>query len=386
MKPLRRWRTDDPLAGTLEPEYPPRPPAPDVDRDREEAEEATAPVAEGASAEVVDRPHGAMRRFGRSLGEVRRRVLPLPDEVIDEFMGHGEQMIHNDHPSFRSFVVENTLLFGGFLLLAVLFLGITFNGSLIAAALILLVLSVILLVLVLKRLGDRYTSYVVTDTRIMRISGVISRRAHSIPWVRVTDLTIEQSLMGRLFGYATLHIESANEDSGLRDLEGVSDPMQFNQYVVDMVVAKQGATEPIWARTGAPPPVGMGRGLRRLRMTRRLRDLEGGARGPGDHHEGDDRDDTRGTPAGGRRLGDGEVTPGPPPSPAPTGAGSSRRSDATERDRDRGSDREGDEGRDGGGSRVPPYSATEDELAELDAESLAARLRSPGGPDLPWRK
>ncbi|HET9611243.1 MAG TPA: PH domain-containing protein [Acidimicrobiales bacterium] len=383
MSPLRRWRSDDPLAGTLEPEYPPRPPAPDVDRDREEA---TASVTdEDEPVEAVERPPlGAMRRFGRGLGEVRRRVLPLPDEVIDEFMGHGERMIHNDHPSFRSFVVENGLLFGGFLLLAVLFLGITFNGSLIAAALILLVLSVILLVLVLKRLGDRYTSYVVTDTRIMRISGVISRRAHSIPWVRVTDLTIEQSLMGRLFGYATLHIESANEDSGLRDLEGVSDPMQFNQYVVDMVVAKQGATEPIWERTGAPPPVGMGRGLRRLRMARRLRDLEGGARGPGDHHEGDDRDDTRGVPGGDRRTGDGEGTAGPAPAPAPTGAGSVRRTDGPEPDR--GGEREGDRDREGGRSPVPPYSGADDDVAELDAETLAARLRSPGGPDLPWRK
>ncbi|HEX6423820.1 MAG TPA: PH domain-containing protein [Acidimicrobiales bacterium] len=365
MNPLRRWRRVDPLAGTLEPEYPPRPPAPDVDRDREEAS-APQPVAEEARVEVVDRPLGTMRRFGRGLGDVRKRILPLPDEVIDEFMGHGERMIHNDHPSFRSFVVENTLLFGGFLILAVLFLGITFNGSLIAAALILLVLSVLVLVLVLKRLGDRYTSYVVTDTRIMRISGVISRRAHSIPWVRVTDLTIEQSLMGRLFGYATLHIESANEDSGLRDLEGVSDPMQFNQYVVDMVVAKQGATEPIWERTGEPPPVGMGRGFKRLRMARRLRGLEGG----GGH-------------AGGGRPGDGARG-----SPAPTGAGSTRRAEAPEREsaRDSGGPRDDEGDRDSGRSPVPPYSAVDDDVSELDAERLAARLRSPGGPDLPWRK
>lgn len=375
MNPLRRWRRVDPLAGTLEPEYPPRPPAPDVDRDREEAS-APQPAAGEARVEVVERPLGSMRRFGRGLGEVRKRILPLPDEVIDEFMGHGERMIHNDHPSFRSFVVENTLLFGGFLLLAVLFLGITFNGSLIAAALILLVLSVLVLVLVLKRLGDRYTSYVVTDTRIMRISGVISRRAHSIPWVRVTDLTIEQSLMGRLFGYATLHIESANEDSGLRDLEGVSDPMQFNQYVVDMVVAKQGATEPIWERTGEPPPVGMGRGLKRLRMARRLRDLEGG----GEHAGGDD---ASGTSAGGGRPGDGAGG-----SPAPTGAGSTRRAEAPEREsaRDSGGARDDEGDRDSGRSPVPPYSAVDEDLSELDAETLAARLRSPGGPDLPWRR
>ena len=84
-----------------------------------------------------------------------------------------------------------------------LFLGITFNGSLIAAGLLLLILSMVLL--------SWCSSACATDTRatssptrrIMRISGIVSRRAHSIPWVRVTDLTIEQSLTGRLFGYAT---------------------------------------------------------------------------------------------------------------------------------------------------------------------------------------
>lgn len=305
-----RWRrrADDPLAGSLDAEYPPRAPNPEVGWEgipdtpeesqrstraeirrerrrqaRERAREARAESGRGAGifarrgpgrddqTEYVEAGPSWLRRTGRRLAEARRRVLPLPDEVIDQFLGNGERMIYDDHPSFRSFVVENTLLFVGFFILAVLFLATTFNGSVAAGLLILFVLTIVLLALLLRRLGDRYTSYVVTDTRIMRISGIISRRAHSIPWVRVTDLTIEQSLVGRLFGYATLHIESANEDSGLRDLEGVSDPMRFNQAVVDMVVAKQGATEPEWARRGESPPVQMSTGLRRIRMSRRRR-------------------------------------------------------------------------------------------------------------------
>ncbi|HEX6420900.1 MAG TPA: PH domain-containing protein [Acidimicrobiales bacterium] len=377
MNPLRRWRRHDPLAGSLEPEYPPKPPEPQPERRPEPLD-----LDEEAPVEIVERPLSAMRRFGHTMGEVRRRVLPLPDEIIDEFLGHGERMIHNDHPSFRSFVVENTLLFGGFLLLAVLFLGISFNGSLIAAALILLVLSVLLLILVLKRLSERYTSYVVTDTRIMRISGVISRRAHSIPWVRVTDLTIEQSLMGRIFGYATLHIESANEDSGLRDLEGVSDPMQFNQYVVDMVVAKQGATEPIWERTGAPPPVGLGRGLKRLRMTRRLREAEDGPRGhDGRRGEGDAGKPRPGDGGSGRQGGE-RAARGPQGRGAPGGDGPARASGPTGAGSTRAPDRPGGD-RDAGETPAPPV---DDDLAAIDAEALAARLRSPGGPDLPWRR
>lgn len=261
MSPLRRTRADEPdLAGKLSPTYPQEAPDP--------YESAADPSRRAASArarrEVVEtrdvgdygeQEPSAFRRVLTALGEARRRVLPLPDEVIDQYLGSGERVIYNDHPSFRSFVVSNTLHFAGFLVLAVIFLGTTFSGSLIAAGFILLVLSVLLLVLVLKRLSNRYTSYVITDTRILRISGIISRSAHSIPWVRVTDLTIEESFLGRLFGYATLRIESANEESGLKDLEGVSNPLLFNQYVIDMVVAKQGPTEPRWAQTGEPAPM-----------------------------------------------------------------------------------------------------------------------------------
>ena len=250
---LLRRRAVDPLAGALDPVYPPPPP--------EQNEPVARPVdpappPAGPRRRPPPDPEAPtrLRRAGTSMGEVRRRVLPLPDEVVEEFLGDGEQVIHSDHPSFRSFAVENTLLFLGFFVVAVLFLGITFNGSLMASGLLLIGLAVVFLILVLKRLGDRYTSYVVTDTRIMQIQGIVSRRAHSIPWVRVTDLTVDQSLMGRLFGYATLHIESANEDSGLRDLDGVSDPMRFNKVVVDMVVAKQGTTQPAWVAAGEVPP------------------------------------------------------------------------------------------------------------------------------------
>lgn len=332
-------------AGSLDRAYPQQAPDPYEGRGR-----LPDPKAAPDDAEFVERPPSVMRRVGRSVGETRRRVLPLPDEVIDQYLGNGERMIHNDHPSFRSFVVQNTLLFVGFLVVGVLFLGITFNGSLIAAGFLLLVLCIVLLVLVLKRLGDRYTSYVVTDTRIMRISGVISRRAHSIPWVRVTDLTIEQSLSGRLFGYATLHIESANEDSGLRDLDGVSDPMQFNQYVVDMVVAKQGSTEPTWAKTGEPAPVAMGKGLRRIRLSRRR-----SASGDDDYGSDLDRDDdlseqgARGTPGDRRRVyvgGDDETR-----------------------------------------ASSVPYDLEADERGDdLDASSLAEHLETTGETDLHWRR
>jgi membrane protein YdbS with pleckstrin-like domain len=249
---LRRRRGDDFYGGQIGPLYPeaevrePGPAHPVLRR--------RTPVPTEPPVPKPVRP-SLVRRTGRRLDDWRRRILPLPDEVIDQYLGHGERMIHNDHPSLGAFVVQNVLMFLGLFIVAVVFLGITFNGSLVTAGVTFLVLGVVLLYLVLKRLRERYTSYVVTNVRIMRISGVFARRAHSIPWVRVTDLTYQQSLIGRLFGFADLRIESANEEGGLRNLVGVSDPVRFNQYIVDMVVAKQGPTAPGWEQTGQPAPI-----------------------------------------------------------------------------------------------------------------------------------
>jgi membrane protein YdbS with pleckstrin-like domain len=173
--------------------------------------------------------------------------LPLPDELIERYLGQGEQKIHSDHPSFRAFVITNGLLVLALLVATGMFLGFVFGGSVLGGLLIGLVVVGVGTALFVRRLSEAYTSYVITNVRVIRLSGVISRKMHSIPWVRVTDLSMEQNLVGRLLGYATVHIESANEDSGLRDLRGVSDPVRFHSYLVDMVVAKQGPIDVVIA-------------------------------------------------------------------------------------------------------------------------------------------
>ena len=263
----RRRRERDALGGTLDPYYPRHAPDPYTGHLPHELHQPqpTGPVEPPAP--------GIGTRIRRRLGAWRRAWLPLPDEIIEEYLGHGERMIHNDHPSFRAFVIENLLLVLGLFVAAGLFVGVVLNGSFMAVLVTFLVLTVALLVLVLKRLSERYTSYVITNVRIMRVSGVVTRRVHSIPWMRVTDLTFDQTWLGRLLGYATLHIESANEDSGLRDLAGVSKPMEFNQYLVDMVVAKQGPIAPGWEELGQAGPARVIVSRQRTGLRDRVREI-----------------------------------------------------------------------------------------------------------------
>jgi membrane protein YdbS with pleckstrin-like domain len=264
----RRRRERDALGGTLEPYYPrdtPDPYSSHLPAELRESDHAGFDPATGSPR--------LRTRIRNRLAAWRRSWLPLPDEIIEEYLGHGERMIYNDHPSFQAFVTEHVLLVVGLFLAAGLFVGVVLNGSTTAILLTFLVLAIVLLVLVLKRLGERYTSYVITNVRIMRVSGIVTRRVHSIPWMRVTDLTFDQTWLGRMLGYATLHIESANEDSGLRDLTGVSKPIVFNKYLVDMVVAKQGPIAPGWEELGQPAPAGVMPSQQRVGLRDRVREI-----------------------------------------------------------------------------------------------------------------
>jgi membrane protein YdbS with pleckstrin-like domain len=264
----RRRRERDALGGTLDPYYPPNTPDPYTTHLPAQLRDS-----DHAGLDPAAGPPGFRTRLRNRLGAWRRSWLPLPDEIIEEYLGHGERMIHNDHPSFRAFVIEHLILVIVLFVAAGLFVGVVLNGSATAVLITFLVLAIVLLVLVLQRLSERYTSYVITNVRIMRVSGVVTRRVHSIPWMRVTDLTFDQTWLGRMLGYATLHIESANEEGGLRNLEGVSDPIVFNKYLVDMVVAKQGPIAPGWEELGQAGPAGALSRQQRFGLRDRVREI-----------------------------------------------------------------------------------------------------------------
>jgi hypothetical protein len=93
----------------------------------------------------------------------------------------------------------------------------------------------------------------------MRSWGVFSRRMAWIPWSKVTDVSIHQTLIGRMLGYATVKLESANEASGFKEITDLRDPHRFHRIIAEIVEAKQGKTVPPWmqpsARRGDTIPV-----------------------------------------------------------------------------------------------------------------------------------
>lgn len=90
-----------------------------------------------------------------------------------------------------------------------------------------------------------FTRYVVTDLRVLRVSGVLNRHAEFIPWGKVTDVTRSESLVQWFAHTATIRIESANERSGFRAIDDVDDPDHFYRVLVKMVDRKQGRIQDV---------------------------------------------------------------------------------------------------------------------------------------------
>jgi uncharacterized membrane protein YdbT with pleckstrin-like domain len=84
------------------------------------------------------------------------------------------------------------------------------------------------------------TRIIVTDRRIVEVSGVLSRRVASMPLPQVTDTTYHRSIAGRLLGYGDLAIETPGRHPGLSHIGYVRRPDDFYRTVVFLINASSG--------------------------------------------------------------------------------------------------------------------------------------------------
>ncbi|MEA2475817.1 MAG: hypothetical protein QOC87_16 [Actinomycetota bacterium] len=78
---------------------------------------------------------------------------------------------------------------------------------------------------------------VVTDQRIFEVSGVLTRKVQSMPIVKVTDMTYNRSLMGRILGYGDLVVEAPGQKEALRVLTYLPQPDDFYRTITTIVTA-----------------------------------------------------------------------------------------------------------------------------------------------------
>lgn len=88
-----------------------------------------------------------------------------------------------------------------------------------------------------------FTVYTLTDTELMVRSGVLRQVFDSVPLYRILDITVERTLIQRLFGLSTIVINAIDASSnGVIRLENVLDGMEVRSLLMQAVsVARSGA-------------------------------------------------------------------------------------------------------------------------------------------------
>jgi membrane protein YdbS with pleckstrin-like domain len=84
------------------------------------------------------------------------------------------------------------------------------------------------------RVADwHFDRFVLTNKRIMKVDGLITRNVAMMPLLRVTDMKYVQSPLGRLLKYGTFVIESAGQDQALREVPHLPNPNELYLRVVE---------------------------------------------------------------------------------------------------------------------------------------------------------
>lgn len=79
--------------------------------------------------------------------------------------------------------------------------------------------------LVWSEFERRHRCFVATDQRILRVEGVVNRRVPVMRRGKVTDMELNRPLLGRIFNFGTIKIESAGQDQPLSRIDYVRFPV-----------------------------------------------------------------------------------------------------------------------------------------------------------------
>ncbi|PRY53392.1 PH (Pleckstrin Homology) domain-containing protein [Knoellia remsis] len=188
-----------------------------------------------------------------------------------------------------------------------------------------------------RYLNWRHDWFVATDKRFLLFYGFIRRKVAMMPLTKVTDMTFDRSIMGRIIGYGTFLLESAGQDQALGHIEYVPNADRHYRAICTVLFGSDAPVDPDddwddgddgWDDEG-PGGYGPGDGDPRGRDPRDPRDTwddgwqdgwedphgwrEHLARGRGGRGDGRGRRGDDGTGADGIRNPVRERRPAPPP-------------------------------------------------------------------------
>ena len=76
---------------------------------------------------------------------------------------------------------------------------------------------------------------VVTDKRVLLLTGIVTRKVAIMPLVKVTDLTFNRSATGLMLGYGQFVVETAGQDQALSHIDFVPQPEKLYMQISELL-------------------------------------------------------------------------------------------------------------------------------------------------------
>ena len=97
------------------------------------------------------------------------------------------------------------------------------------------------LYLLWRYLNWRHDWFIATDKRFLLFYGFIRRKVAMMPLTKVTDMTFDRSVMGRIIGYGTFLLESAGQDQALSHIEYVPNAQKHYRAICTVLFGSEDA-------------------------------------------------------------------------------------------------------------------------------------------------
>ncbi len=124
----------------------------------------------------------------------------------------------------------------------------------------LLIVAIIpLIIIAIEYIRWRNHIYVVTNRRVITLSGVVNKSTYDIALEKINDISTSQSLLGRMFNFGDVTLESGNDQPVL--MHGIASPLEFKKSLLDsksgMMDTETGRTQYVTAAapTSAVNPI-----------------------------------------------------------------------------------------------------------------------------------
>jgi membrane protein YdbS with pleckstrin-like domain len=99
----------------------------------------------------------------------------------------------------------------------------------------------------------RIERFMVTNRRVLLISGILTRNVAIMPLMKVTDLTYQQSPLGRILNYGSFILESAGQQQALSRVDFLPQPAKRYQQVSGLLFGTDVDVDPDDLGMAGPP-------------------------------------------------------------------------------------------------------------------------------------